>query len=166
MVPVEYTTPGAIFATQKKGIKMVALTARPASIRDMTVNELKMAGIDLSLTAPKGNFQLNKKPNDSGYYNGIIFADLNNDKGVILNEFLTRAGLDPKKVVFLDDIKQNAITVDEALASKGIECLCVRYGGADAVVKKFDPKIADVQLKNIEQNLSDDDAKKLAKKKR
>lgn len=156
--PVEQTTPGLIYAAQRKGVKIMALTARPATIKDITIEELRSAGVDLSLSPPAKD--------GGGFFGGVLFVGLENDKGVVLNEFMAKTGMKPKRVVFVDDVKKNIEVVDKALASNGIECLCVRYGAADKRVKSFNPAIADIQLANLEQNLSDEDAKKLLKKKK
>ena len=93
----------------------------------------------------------------------MLLVNVNN-KGDVLKLFLAKAKVKPAKAVFIDDKKKNVESVDQALASMGIECDCIRYGFLDEKVKKFDPAIADVEYEFFGKILDDASARAILTK--
>lgn len=162
--PVEASTPALIKKLQDGGIKVVALTAR-FQLADITPNQLDSIGVDLGRnTISSKDFDVNSKGGQAKYRNGVIYCGgLKADKGVILNDVLKKVKLNPKRIVFVDDKKNNAESVDTAQMAVGRECRCVRYGAADISYKEYNQKTADVELQYFEKILSDDAAKAILK---
>jgi phosphoglycolate phosphatase-like HAD superfamily hydrolase len=164
--PVEADTPAVIAALQKKGVKTMALTARPVAITDVTLGQIAGLGIDFKASRPAAlDFAMHprgdlKKP--ANYRDGVLFAN-GNDKGKLLVAFLARVGMKPDAVIFVDDKKRNVANVERALVAAKIPHVAWRYGGADPSVKRFDGPTADVQYFHLQRILSDADAAALVR---
>jgi len=65
----------------------------------------------------------------------------------------------PQNVTFVDDRKNNVESVDKALATRGLDCMCVRYGAADHQYKTFNPVVADTQMKYLDRPIPDSAAR-------
>jgi len=124
---VEDFTPGLIREQQKRGLKIMALTARDAGDAESTFRQLKDIGVDLA-----GN---------------VIFVGDGPDKGKALVAHLKKLSLTPAKVVFVDDKPHHAKNVDAALSAAGIKCVAFRYGAADAKVRAFNDVTAEASDK-------------------
>lgn len=163
--PVEDSTPKLIKDMQDKNIKVMALTARPLELVDTTISQLKSIGVDLSRNPPsRKNFVVGHGLKAERYYNGILFCGgLKKDKGTILNEFFEKIKFEPTTVVFVDDRRNNVESVDKALATKGLDCRCIRYSAVDPMIKSFNQEIAEVQMEFFGKLLSDEAARAILK---
>lgn len=170
--PVEKNTAEAIASLQKSGIKVVALTARSYDLAELTVKQLASIGVDFTKSTISGKDFDQKIAGDKvEFFHGIIFCggDLETfykggakaGKGIILNEILAKLKLSFNKITFLDDRKKNVDAVDKALADKGIDCNCIRYGAAEDGYKNYNPKLAETEMKFFGKILSDEAAKKI-----
>ena len=110
----------------------------------------------------RGNVSIKLK-GTAKYIYGVLFAHYSNDKGEVLVRFLRKTGLKPKKIVMVDDRRENLVHVEKALKKRKVTFVGFRYGGADEVVKRFDPNVAEVQMKWFGKILSDDAARTLYK---
>lgn len=158
--PVESDIPGLIADMQDNKVVVMALTARPGDVSDNTLRQLESIDVDFFRNAPykkRLKFESMEKP--VMYYKGILFVGELNDKGEALNKFLNKIKYKPQKVIFVDDSMRNVKAVDAALKMRGVDCYCVRYGGADDDIKRFNKAIADVQLNYFDKILSDSAAK-------
>lgn len=133
--PVEDLTPILVRAQQKRGLKVLALTARGAEDAEATFAQLQAIGLDLTGSAVR---QDDLKTELNGLYTrGVFFVGEGPDKGKTLVAFLEKIGLRPTRVVFADDKPHHAKNVDAALTAAGIPCVSFRYGAADAKVRAF-----------------------------
>jgi len=133
--PVEDLTPILVRAQQKRGVKILALTARGAEDAPATFAQLKAIGLDLASSAVH---QEDLSTEDKGFYSrGVFFVGEGPDKGKTLVAFLEKIGLKPTRVVFADDKPHHAKNVDAALTAAGIPCVAFRYGAADEKVRAF-----------------------------
>jgi FMN phosphatase YigB (HAD superfamily) len=115
--PVEDLIPALVREQQKRGLKILALTAREPADAPATFKQLNDAGIDLA-----GN---------------VEFVGDGPDKGKALVAYLKKNKLKPSKIVFVDDKPHHAKNVDAALTAAGIPSVSFRYGAADAKVRAF-----------------------------
>lgn len=151
MIPVEESTPELLARTQKAGIRIMGLTARPTDLSETTQKQLKSMGVDLGAeTLFKGEITLTENTDVNyvaGFRGGILFSG-NNKKGGMLVRLLAdpRVTFKPSKIIFVDDKKRNVDSVEESLEKAGIPHVSYRYGAADSEVKAFNPEIAAVQL--------------------
>lgn len=139
---IEEGTRDLIRALQKKGVTVIALTARSPGLIFRTRNQLAQVGIDFSSSAP-GNFSGPlTSDGHSLAHEGIIFVGPNN-KGEVLDSYLKHSLSHPKKILFVDDKIHNTSKLEAALEAKAYKVQTFRYGGADSVVQKFDPAVVD-----------------------
>lgn len=138
---VEALTPALIREQQKRGLKIMALTARGVEDAEATFRQLRDIGVDLTATpVRKEDLATDQK---GRYSRGVFFVGEGPDKGKTLVAFLRKIGLRPAKVVFADDKPHHAKNVDAALAAAGIPSVSFRYGAADAKVRAFNEVMAE-----------------------
>lgn len=141
VVAIEPDIPKVLKKISAKGARTMGLTARNLGLQTATAAQLKSIGA--SLTGVKGKPNLNIENEKVGYISGVLFAGAHNDKGVILKRFLE---LNPmpnvKRIVFIDDKAHHTSEIDKAFAGSKYEVKAFRYGGADAIVKAYDPALA------------------------
>ncbi len=144
--PVETITPTLIREQQKRGIKVMALTARGAEDAAATFRQLRDIGVDLTASAVrKGDLATELK----GFYSrGVFFVGEGPNKGVTLVSFLKKINLHPKRVVFVDDKPHHVKNVEAALRESGVPCIAFRYGAADAKVKAFNEVVSEAADKS------------------
>ena len=154
--PVESNTPSVIQTLLKRKIPVLALTARPTSLKNTSMIQLKSVGISI----PESNLSL-PPGSDVQTLNGIIFVGPKNNKGVVLAQILKLNGINPQRLIFVDDKEKHVRNMDAALAHFSFENINYRYGAADAHVHSFNPEIADIQqahFKSTNTILSDEAA--------
>jgi hypothetical protein len=166
---VEAETPSLIAGLQKRGVRVVALTARPLAARAETIRQLDDVGVGFAQGAADTPARacLRAAP-DTCYIRGIIFVG-SSDKGRTLVELMQTLGWTPKKVVFVDDKLHNTESVRDALDAPGalarggqrITHTEFRYGAADAHVAAYQHELAQLQEALLERPLTDDEARLL-----
>lgn len=133
--PVEPITPDILKGFQKKGVKVMALTARGAEDEAATFSQLKSVGVDYSANPPT---RKELKTEDKGLFkNGVFFQGEGPSKGATLVAFIKKLGLKPGRVVFIDDKEKHAKSVEQAVREAGIPVISFRYGATDQKVKYF-----------------------------
>ncbi len=159
--PVESDTPERVRALQARGLRVMALTARSEDVSGPTERQLRSVGYQLSTAA----FGVNQVVLDAAaraiYRGGILYVGEHASKGEALLAFLDLQAYRARHVVFVDDKEKHARSVDAALTARGIPVVSVRYGAADARVKAFDPRVADLQYRAWSRLLSDAEALEL-----
>jgi hypothetical protein len=172
MRPVESFTPELILSEQMAGLKVMALTARPATLAQVTENQLLSIGVSFlgapvygdditDITDMNGQGQGDQGPQ---YIRGIEFVSPKLSKGEALVQFLHQIHFKPQRIVFVDDTAKHTVTVNESLTQEGIENFEFRYGALDAQVAAFDSKTADIEFQIFQNDgkiISDDDAREL-----
>lgn len=133
--PVEPTTVDFLKSAQKRGVKVMALTARGVEDAEATFAQLKSVGIDYAATAPVKR-EL-KTANKGLFKNGVYFQGEGPSKGETLLAFLKDNKLKPERVVFVDDKVKHATSVEKVLREAGVPVISFRYGATDAKVKFF-----------------------------
>lgn len=100
---VETITPKLIQNLQNKGVAVMALTSRDLSLIKATLRQVKSVGVDFSKTSPT---------HKSKYFqDGILFADKNYPKGKALLAYLKSTGFDAKRIILVDDLEKNLVSV-------------------------------------------------------
>lgn len=146
--PIEAQTPSFIASLQKQNIPVLALTAR--TIIERTFQQLKTIAIDFRPTALSTKiFDLNLR-HPALYKQGIIFCG-NNDKGTVLCAFLDYIGYQPDKIIYVDDKEGNLKAVEQALQSRGIEFVGIRYSRLDERVKNINNAAVQKELADFLQ---------------
>lgn len=141
---VEKTTPLFIQQLQKKGYKVIALTATLTSplkglnIKENRFKTLSSFGIDFSKSFPEHEeitFRslLANRNTYPLFYKGILFSNGENQanqKGAVLKEFLEKISFDPKHIVFVDDRKPNLDSIQEIFKLSNAKVSTFQYNGS------------------------------------
>ncbi len=158
---VEAVTPNIIRNLQARGIKVLALTARPTGIALKTVRDLPRFGLNFAKSWPNAQF---KSPfQGAAYTSGVLFAGQKNSKGAVLLEFLRQNHYRPAAVRFVDDKQKYVLSVEQAMQQAGIPYVGYRYGGADYRVNHMSPALAAFATDYFRRNgiiLSDAEARR------
>lgn len=109
---IEPITPQVIKNLQDRGIAVMALTARDMELVDATLRQVKSVGIDFSKTSPTRKSKY--------FHHGILFADNNFPKGPALLAYLEGTGFKPKRIILVDDLKKNLVSVGESIGAIGL----------------------------------------------
>lgn len=165
MQTVEKVTAAIIEKMQRDGLKVMALTTQGLDMSYFTLKQLKDLGINFIVSAPSKQeiFFLNE---DKGvlFKDGVLFTEAT-DKGKALIKLLEAIHFSPKEVVFINDKKPPLLDVEDDCVEHNIQFLGVRYGYLDAKVASYNQAIADIELANFGKILSDDETKKILRKK-
>ena len=134
---VEPNTAQQIRKLQMNGITVLALTARPQDLDQVTVDQLSRLGV---------HFEHHNGfiGNDVGYLEGVLFANGKN-KGLVLRDFLNQLKLSPHRLIFIDDKEKNVKNMDAEFAKDSFANINFRYAAADERVKSFSSAIAELE---------------------
>lgn len=148
----------SIMLTQKlklKNIPVIAFTAAPAKIKgrehpgDWRIDELRQHGFDFSYSFTNHNFLELPKSIDQLHFpllkSGVLFSSFH-PKGDLLVLFLRLIGLNPKKVIFVDDELNHVKSVVAALDKQGIVCIGIYYTAANEMPCALDCEQASFQI--------------------
>ena len=163
---VKGRTPRFIATIQRTGLPVIALTARPGNWARGTLSQVASLNIDFRVAAPK--LQNNRLKNGD-FLNGVYFLAKGSDKGQALIEFMKEAGLNPERILFIDDKAHNVEAVERALEKTPLEHISFRYGAADPRVAAFNPVIAEIQWREYLKTgrfLSDEEAADLIERRK
>lgn len=162
---VDPHTQSIIRKIQSQNIPIMCLTARKPQEAEYTRSQLQSIGIDLSSTRLTPAFeQFFHLTSDTLYDEGILFATPLNKKSQVFISFLEKTKINLKRVIFVDDKMEHVKDVKEALNHLKIECIGIRFGGADEDVRQFNPLIAKIQWDEFPRLVSDEEAYQMIKK--
>ncbi len=172
---IDNTLPSVISALQQRSAKIIALTSFKAAGDAGTKNQrfaaLQKQGIDFSAAFPNHKELILKKLEKHGKFPTFFKGILSNagifSKGDVLRVFLNTIGWHPSKVIFYDDRLDNLASVQQVLASLGIDFEGYLYTGFNKLPAYFDKKIAELQVNHLikhERWISGHKAKRLLKR--
>jgi len=121
--PMEDCTVPLIQQLQQEGFTVLVLTARAPYVAPSTFDHLHGLTLDFSASLSPMEDHIIKGPelNKSAMYkNGVIFCH-QQDKGVVLAQFLHQNNLNPECLIFADDLLENAKAVDNAMKKAKIK---------------------------------------------
>jgi hypothetical protein len=154
---VDPNTASSLAKLQQSQAILIALTAREPIEIALTEKQLHSVGIDLSHSHFSTNPCSLPLPYPSIYDKGIVYCG-ENTKDAVLIAFFHKMNYFPRRVVFIDDRLEHLQRVENVLQSLGIEFIGIRFSGADARVKAFDPAVADLQWSLLPTIVSDEEA--------
>ncbi len=161
---VERSTVQIIQNIQRRGIPVMALTARPIELARASRLQLKSVGVDLSHAHGFGNSDIEIDGEHSSLFTqGVLLVGAKNNKGKVLVEFLKMQNYHPRSIVFVDDKEKHVLNVGDALKELNVAYTGFRYGAADKYVAGFDIRIAEIQHKyflSTGKFISDTEAKR------
>ncbi|MES2273784.1 MAG: DUF2608 domain-containing protein, partial [Chlamydiota bacterium] len=145
---VEEGTEKIIQELQQSQYCVMGLTTQGLALATRTAQQLKEAGIKLSLTAPsEKDVYLYQQGRGVLYRKGILFT-AGTAKGEALFKFLEIIGYMPKRIVFINDKEAHLADVEKTAQKLGVEFLGLRYAYSDRRKALFCPKIAEFQFAN------------------
>lgn len=136
---------------QEQNVRVIALSAcltgkfnGELDLAKWRIRELNRLGVDLKKSFVQvAAFEFSDLKMMYGTYptfeEGIICANgTKNSKGEVLAEFLKVINFQPKKVIFIDDRVENALSVEEEMEKRKIPCQSFLYKGAGGfIAEKF-----------------------------
>lgn len=151
VLPVESATPPLLNEVQRRGTKVMALTARPLETIGATVKQLASLGIDFRRSPVIAKDFTVPAADAARHAAGILFVGPKNDKGVVLTTFFRAIGGVPTSIVFVDDKHKHVRNMEDAMAKLPTRYVGFRYGATDREVSAFRVDIADLQLRLFKQ---------------
>lgn len=158
---------------QQNKIPVIAFTAAPSKVRGVEepgvwrVDELQRYGFDFSSAFPNLNFlELPKTETQQHaplFKSGVLYSSFHS-KGDVLIVFLQKIGLNPKKVIFVDDELKHVQSVVASLDQQDIPCIGIHYTAADEGSCNLNEKQARFQINYFIQHdvwLGDKESKEL-----
>lgn len=161
VIPVESRVVSLLNTLETRHIEHLALTARSAELRPITLMQLQVVHHDFEKNFPKLKDESLFK---DVLEKGVIFAT-GRAKGELLKSIVENSIKRPKRIVFIDDKLYNLESVEKSFKESNIILDSYRYGAADGIVAGFDPKLADVEysfLKELKLLISDSEATKIS----
>lgn len=166
-VLVDKNTPHLIRQLQMKEVKVLALTSLQAGklgmiekLENWTIQKLNKFGIDfgsafsgheiivLNPTRLKTGVAADIKRRSCIMKHGIIFAGIY-AKGDALSCFLNSIGWKPKRIIFIDDTKENVKDVAIVCKELGIPFLGLHYTAAGKECSRLDKDFARFQINHF-----------------
>lgn len=143
---------------QKRGVVVMGLTHRHPSSMSATISQVESLGFDFTVTAPQSEVLAISSDHPALYEGGILFCSNFNLKSDIFLDFAATIEKCPKKIVFIDDRKNNVEEVVSHLSQLGIECIGIHYTAADYVKQVYNRKHAQFQAKHLGKIMSNEAA--------
>lgn len=171
---IEESTPSLIKRLQGQNIKTIALTSCQTgtlglirSVENWRVEDLKSFDIDFSSSFPEYErlvFDELKSPSHPSplFESGVLFSK-GYQKGKVLKAFLDRIDFVPSKILFIDDLSHNLLSVKDEFQLEGIPYHLFYYTGASRYFKKLNEALIEYQLIHLihhKEWLSDDEIQK------
>ena len=145
----EPNVPQVLRDLQKKGAKIVGLTARRKELDEVTFSKIKELDIHFD-----NDYLLKKdftQPYPVKYKDGVLFAHDKNNKGVVLLEFLEN--IKPKhkfkKIIFVDDVMKNVENVKVAMETTDYEFIGLYYDRLNYKYGEYNHTFTENQMKNM-----------------
>lgn len=152
--------PNILQKLNNMGIQTMALTTRSPQLARRTFQLLREVNIKFKSNI---SHEFILEPEfDSRHIKHCLFVG-NANKGEILSLFLKQCGLNPQRIIFIDDKINHVKNVAKAVEQLDIEFIGLRYSGLDDEIKKFDDKIAEIQRSHLDCILTDEEALRLLK---
>lgn len=158
---VDPETARVIDDLQSRQIHVIGLTARHGNGSAITEEQLQSVRIDLTKNEiVKEKIQIPFRI-PAIYENGILYCSTSNTKSAVLTAFLAKTEYQPKRIVFIDDKLSHVQDLEETFKESPIEYIGIRFSGADARVKAFNPEIAEIQYEALPKIISDKEAMRM-----
>ena len=147
VIPMEKKTADIVKALQNMNCAVMAFTTRGSMLQHVTVRQLSSLGLDFRFASPvRATFTLQRTPSVL-FSQGILFTN-GTHKGESLREFLGQIGWFPDQIIFLNDKKSQLEEASSKLPPH-VAFLGLRYAVSDSFVARFNPRIAERQLRHF-----------------
>lgn len=142
---------------QDKRIMTLGLTHCPTGLMDedtkfehLRILDLKKFGINFHAISPYQNeLSISEMQSEHGsplLYQGVVLTGLI-EKGLVLEQILSKINLKPQKIIFIDDLIENLISVESISTKLGIEFIGFEYTAVkDTPLSEFNEERARLQF--------------------
>ena len=137
--PPELQIPNIVCEIQESAGAVLGVTARHPPISAATLKQLAYIGINFTFIAPECP-KLEVKP-PIHWEEGVLFLTDFNRKGEIFREWLEYSHFHSKKIILIDDSKENLIQMEEEMAKLGMPFTGFHY--TKTFMHPFDPEVAE-----------------------
>lgn len=117
---------------QQRRIIIMGLTHRPVTVANATIRQVNSLNFNFAPSAPYQETLIVPAPYPTLYRDGILFIGDLNCKGKVFAKYLSLIKRIPKKIVFIDDKKQNITDFEQVFLESEIEYLGVHYTAINA----------------------------------
>ncbi len=158
VTPIEVNFLKIIQQLQNNNIVVMGLTQRQLFVIPETLRQLDSLGVTFQKTAPLKetiNF-FGKEP--ALYTQGILFIGDFNTKGDIFRTFLKQLEQKPKKIVFIDDKRENVEELAKVAMLEEIEYIGAHYTAIERGQQIYFPELAEYQLNFFDNIMSNEEA--------
>lgn len=150
---------------QSQKVSVMGLTVQGLALATRTILQLNEQGIELFPSSPFAQdlcFQV--EGHTILFRQGILFTS-GKSKGKAFFLFCEQIGLEPKRVVAIDDKLSHLESLEKEAEKRGVDFVGLRYSFPDARIHSFSPEIANYQLfhSTFTHILSDEEAEKQLK---
>jgi hypothetical protein len=147
--PEGKATSDFVSSAQRRGLNVMALTARTLDVAGRTADQLKSVGIDftageLAAKQLRISKQALDSQDDALFTGGVLYVGESNNKGEVLVQFLKEKKLHAQRIVFVDDKVKHVKNMEIALAGLKIPYHGYRYGAVDEKVSRFNEAMSEV----------------------
>ena len=160
--------PHIIKALNNKSLGYIALTSRLSTALEITRWQLHKFNIEFNKSPLAAHAYASSFKHPAVFREGVLFCHDFNNKGDVFTEWF--AQIEPqlkrkkgvKRIVFVDDVLENLVSVQEAAENMGLEFVGIRYSKADAVRKKhLKPLLVEQEKAILMTNCSDTETRLL-----
>ena len=161
METVEPGTPEIVKSLQDQGFQVMCLTTQGLALATRTMQQLQGHAIDLTRSSPSPNDCYFLVDGHGVLYRGGTLYTSGTHKGKALFRLLEIIGVNPKRVLFLNDKLPHLKPIEEIANLKCVEYIGLRYAYSDSRKGRFDEKIANYQFEHssFAHILSDEEAR-------
>ncbi len=162
-VPVRLVDPHAVEVIEQlasSNVVTVILTARDPVEMPHTERQMASVGISIPTILLPENTSMPFEGEVSLFENGVIYCG-EHTKSQALRAFMQKMGKTPKKVILIDDKREQVHGLAKTMEEMGIEFVGIRFSRADERVRSFNPTIAEVQYCLLPRIVSDEEAEEL-----
>lgn len=157
---VEPETSAILAEMQKKGIRMIGVTAQGLALATRTVLQLLEHQVDLSVTSfCSETYCFPVQGHTVLYRQGVLFTS-GKPKGESFFLLCDQVGQLPKRIVAMDDKLSHLQSLEKEANERDVEFVGLRYGFTDRIKEAFSPDVADYQMNHstLTHLLSDQEA--------
>ncbi len=143
---VEEGSQAIVRQLQEQGYQVMGLSTQGLALTTRTLQQLAGVGVNLSAAAPSKEDQY-LLVNGHGvlYRKGILFTS-GQAKGEALFKLCDAIGLQPKRIVFLNDKATHLADIEGEATKRGVPFVGLRYAYSDARKAAFRAEVADYQF--------------------